>query len=92
MSTFAEKVVDFEITVSSPAKARLALLSGVCADACVGEHEPRAQLPTKPSQNNESPDNLEESFFKLSGQLSTICNFPWAPLHPCLLDWRLIIL
>jgi hypothetical protein len=36
MSTFAEKVVDFEITVSSPAKARLALLSGVCADACVG--------------------------------------------------------
>ena len=34
MSTFAEKVVDFEITVSPPAKARLALLTG--ADACVG--------------------------------------------------------
>jgi hypothetical protein len=37
------------------------------------EHEPRAQLPIKASSEKETPDTLEESFFKLSGQLSTIC-------------------
>ncbi|KAF3160894.1 hypothetical protein TWF106_000595 [Orbilia oligospora] len=51
MSTFAEKLVDYEIAV---------------------EHEQRAELPTRPGTTPEQTTNLEESIFKLSGQLSTI--------------------
>ncbi|KAF3912828.1 hypothetical protein AA313_de0202439 [Arthrobotrys entomopaga] len=51
MSTFAEKLVDYEIAV---------------------EHEQRAELPTRPGTTPEQTSNLEESIFKLSGQLSTI--------------------
>jgi len=51
MSTFAEKMVDFEIAV---------------------ENETRAELPSKQGTSPEHLSSLEESLFKLSGQLSTI--------------------
>ncbi|KFY93634.1 hypothetical protein V500_03596 [Pseudogymnoascus sp. VKM F-4518 (FW-2643)] len=51
MSTFAEKFVDFEITV---------------------ENEERTSLPSKQGTSPEQTSALEESIFKLSGQLSTI--------------------
>ncbi|EEH21884.2 hypothetical protein PABG_04100 [Paracoccidioides brasiliensis Pb03] len=51
MSTFAEKLVDFEITV---------------------ENEERAKLPSKQGAPPEQASALEESIFKISGQLSTI--------------------
>ncbi|MCJ1257646.1 hypothetical protein MMC24_005472 [Lignoscripta atroalba] len=51
MSTFAEKMVDFEIAV---------------------ENEARTQLPSKQGTSPEQTSALEESIFKLSGQLSTI--------------------
>ncbi|KAI1943690.1 hypothetical protein LOZ66_000274 [Ophidiomyces ophidiicola] len=51
MSTFAEKMVDFEIAV---------------------ENEERAQIPSKPGASPEQASALEDSIFKLSGQLSTI--------------------
>jgi len=51
MSTFAEKVVDFEIAV---------------------ENEERAEIPTKEASPPEHMSGLEESLFKISGQLSTI--------------------
>lgn len=44
------------------------------------EHEPRAQLPIKAAASTENSDNLDDTFRKLSGQLSTICNPP--PLFP----------
>ena len=41
------------------------------------EHEPRVQLPSKGPSSTEISDNLDETFRKLSGQLSTICSpFP----------------
>lgn len=51
MSTFAEKLVDFEIAI---------------------ENEERAALPSKQGTSPEHLSSLEESLFKLSGQLSTI--------------------
>lgn len=52
MSTFADKFVDFEITV---------------------ENEARATIPSKQAGHTpEQTSLLEESIFKLSGQLSTI--------------------
>jgi len=51
MSTFAEKMVDFEIAV---------------------ENEQKAELPSKQGATPEQASALEESIFKLSGQLSTI--------------------
>jgi len=51
MSTFAEKMVDFEIAV---------------------ENEVRAELPSKQGTPVEHMNSLEESLFKISGQLSTI--------------------
>ena len=51
MSTFAEKLVDFEIAI---------------------ENESRAELPSKQGTSPEHLSSLEESLFKLSGQLSTI--------------------
>ncbi|MCJ1467498.1 Transmembrane emp24 domain-containing protein 3 [Pseudocyphellaria aurata] len=51
MSTFAEKMVDFEIAV---------------------ENETRAQLPSKQGTSPEQTSALEESIYKVSGQLSTI--------------------
>ncbi|MCJ1343442.1 hypothetical protein MMC31_001635 [Peltigera leucophlebia] len=51
MSTFAEKLVDFEIAV---------------------ENEARAELPSKKGTSPEQTSALEESIYKVSGQLSTI--------------------
>ncbi|OAX79375.1 hypothetical protein ACJ72_06305 [Emergomyces africanus] len=51
MSTFAEKMVDFEISV---------------------ENEEKTQLPSKQGAPPEQASALEESIFKISGQLSTI--------------------
>ncbi|KAI9892248.1 MAG: hypothetical protein M1814_001707 [Vezdaea aestivalis] len=51
MSTFADKMVDFEIAV---------------------ENEARAYLPSKKGTSPEQTTALEESIFKLSGQLSTV--------------------
>ncbi|KAL1956847.1 hypothetical protein VTO42DRAFT_6797 [Malbranchea cinnamomea] len=51
MSTFADKMVDFEIAV---------------------ENEQRAQLPSRPGASAEQASAVEESIFKISGQLSTI--------------------
>ncbi|KAI5296867.1 3-dehydroquinate dehydratase (3-dehydroquinase), partial [Ascosphaera pollenicola] len=51
MSTFAEKLVDFEITV---------------------ENEEKARLPARPGSSPEQASIIEESIFKISGQLSTI--------------------
>ncbi|KAI9740467.1 MAG: hypothetical protein M1834_005047 [Cirrosporium novae-zelandiae] len=52
MSTFQEKMVDFEIAVENEAHV--------------------AQLPSKQGTTPEQTSQLEESIFKLSGQLSTI--------------------
>ncbi|KAK8035044.1 hypothetical protein PG993_010039 [Apiospora rasikravindrae] len=51
MSTYSDKVVDFEIAV---------------------EDEVRAQLPAKQGTSPEQTSALEESIYKVSGQLSTI--------------------
>ncbi|OJD23117.1 hypothetical protein ACJ73_05536 [Blastomyces percursus] len=51
MSTFAEKLVDFEIAV---------------------ENEEKTKLPSKQGAPPEQASALEESIFKISGQLSTI--------------------
>ncbi|PGH35752.1 ubiquitin carboxyl-terminal hydrolase 7 [[Emmonsia] crescens] len=51
MSTFAEKMVDFEIAV---------------------ENEEKTKLPSKQGAPPEQASALEESIFKISGQLSTI--------------------
>ncbi|KAL1890178.1 hypothetical protein Cpir12675_005517 [Ceratocystis pirilliformis] len=51
MSTFADKLVDFEIAA---------------------ENEARAQLPSKKGTSPEQTSVLEESVYKISGQLSTI--------------------
>ncbi|KAI9834558.1 MAG: hypothetical protein M1819_002934 [Sarea resinae] len=51
MSTFADKMVDFEVAV---------------------ENEQHAQLPSRQGTSPEQTSALEESIFKLSGQLSTI--------------------
>ncbi|EEP79054.1 conserved hypothetical protein [Uncinocarpus reesii 1704] len=51
MSTFAEKMVDFEVAV---------------------ENEEKAQIPSKPGAPAEQASAMEDSIFKLSGQLSTI--------------------
>ncbi|KAH8652514.1 emp24/gp25L/p24 family/GOLD-domain-containing protein [Xylariales sp. PMI_506] len=51
MSTYSDKVVDFEISV---------------------QDEVRAQLPAKQGTTSEQTSGLEESIYKVSGQLSTI--------------------
>jgi hypothetical protein len=51
MSTYSEKLVDFDISV---------------------EDEQRAQLPSKQGTSPEQTSQLEESLYKVSGQLSTI--------------------
>jgi len=68
MSTFAEKVVDFEITVCGP------LANGSpCANGNPQvENEARAQLPSKAGSTPDQQSALEESIIKLGSQLSTI--------------------
>jgi hypothetical protein len=45
------------------------------------EHEPRVQLPSKGASSADNSDSFDETFRKLSTQLSTICiPFPRASL------------
>lgn len=99
MSTFAEKLVDFEIAVSSsftfpsirhplswPSQNTRAMFryryhasayQGGCyllmyLRAPQVENEARAELPSKQGTSPEQTSALEESIYKVSGQLSTI--------------------
>lgn len=70
MSTFAEKFVDFEIAVSWTQ-----VVYGIWRANCLllqVENEERTSLPSKQGTSPEQTTALEESIFKLSGQLSTI--------------------
>lgn len=72
MSTVTDKFVDFEIAVSTtdPRTLRRPL-----ADTCLRlqvENEARVNLPSKQGSSPEQTTSLEESVFKISGQLSTI--------------------
>lgn len=68
MSTFAEKFVDFEIAVSRGSLIYWKTSNG----SFQVENEARASLPSKQGTSPEQTSALEESIFKLSGQLSTI--------------------
>lgn len=86
MSTFAEKMVDFEISVSSPpppSSSQNTLQTSlsvsmymrtdpVAVPSLQVENESRAQLPSKKGTPPSQTSSLEESIFKVSGQLSTI--------------------
>src|SRR5205085_6476643 len=70
MSTFAEKFVDFEIAVCPEIHSCQITNADLC---CKVENEQRAAaLPSKQGTSPEQTSALEESIFKLSGQLSTI--------------------
>jgi hypothetical protein len=69
MSTFAEKFVDFEIAVSANYDLTIYGWLLTCDQI---ENEQRAQLPSKQGTTPEQTSVLEESIFKISGQLSTI--------------------
>ena len=74
MSTFAEKFVDFEIAVCYALPLLLQYWSSI-ADLPLFlqvENEERASIPSKQGTSPEQTSALEESIFKLSGQLSTI--------------------
>lgn len=72
MSTYADKMVDFEVAVSHGIQREqvwraLTLLSQQV------EHESKsALLPQKAGSSPEQHSSLEDSIFKVSGQLSTI--------------------
>ena len=90
MSTFAEKMVDFEIAVRLPLPPLPPNLVSVLfyrppVSATTPsstpltlpltqqvENETRAQLPSKQGTSPEQTSALEESIYKVSGQLSTI--------------------
>lgn len=69
ISTFQEKFVDFEIAVSH---YRPLSMSKHHSNPPQVENEPRASLPSKQGTSTEQTSILEESIFKVSGQLSTI--------------------
>lgn len=72
MSTVTDKFVDFEIAVSTAQPRTLTqLLSNACFRVQV-ENEARVNLPSKQGSSPEQTTSLEESVFKISGQLSTI--------------------
>jgi hypothetical protein len=73
MSTVTDKFVDFEIAVSTTEPRNAAIIT--LPNACFGlqvENEARVNLPSKQGSSPEQTTSLEESVFKLSGQLSTI--------------------
>lgn len=70
MSTFAEKFVDFEIAVSRCEAHHTAPIRVLTRSQV--ENEERTSLPSKQGTSPEQTTALEESIFKLSGQLSTI--------------------
>ncbi|KAI4664389.1 uncharacterized protein J4E79_003893 [Alternaria viburni] len=65
MSTFAEKMVDFEIATSPNHNADSMFLQ-------VENEAARAKIPSKQGSSPEQTSVLEESILKLSAQLSTI--------------------
>lgn len=71
MSTVTDKFVDFEIAVST---ADPPTLPQPPTNACCPqvENEARVNLPSKQGSSPEQTTSLEESVFKISGQLSTI--------------------
>lgn len=72
MSTVTDKFVDFEIAVSTTdAGMPLRPLSNTSFRLQV-ENEARVNLPSKQGSSPEQTTSLEESVFKISGQLSTI--------------------
>ena len=72
MSTVTDKFVDFEIAVSTTnPRTLLQPLPNACFRLQV-ENEARVNLPSKQGSSPEQTTSLEESVFKLSGQLSTI--------------------
>jgi emp24/gp25L/p24 family/GOLD len=87
MSTFAEKMVDFEIAVcdlhhhpslpSHPQHAAQSIPSALSLSLTTlaptqVENEARAQIPAKQGSSPEQTSVLEESILKISSQLSTI--------------------
>lgn len=72
MSTVTDKFVDFEIAVSTTDPQTLRRpLADICLHLQV-ENEARVNLPSKQGSSPEQTTSLEESVFKISGQLSTI--------------------
>lgn len=72
MSTVTDKFVDFEIAVSTTdPRAPRRLLANIFLRLQV-ENEARVNLPSKQGSSPEQTTSLEESVFKISGQLSTI--------------------
>lgn len=72
MSTFAEKMVDFEIAVrsiSTQGTSPQILIERLDLQV---ENEQRAQLPSRQGASPEQTSSLEESIYKLSAQLSTV--------------------
>lgn len=73
MSTFAEKIIDFEIAVRTPFANMVRLRAAADRHhAQVENEEARAKLPSKQGTSPEQTSVLEESLLKLSSQLSTI--------------------
>lgn len=72
MSTVTDKFVDFEIAVSTAEPQTLPRLLSNALFRLQVENEARVNLPSKQGSSPEQTTSLEESVFKLSGQLSTI--------------------
>lgn len=72
MSTVTDKFVDFEIAVSIDDPRTLRRTLANCFLRLQVENEARVNLPSKQGSSPEQTTSLEESVFKISGQLSTI--------------------
>lgn len=72
MSTVTDKFVDFEIAVSASDPAMLLRPLPNTSIRLQVENEARVNLPSKQGSSPEQTTSLEESVFKISGQLSTI--------------------
>lgn len=72
MSTVTDKFVDFEIAVSTTDPRMLPLPLPNTSFRLQVENEARVNLPSKQGSSPEQTTSLEESVFKISGQLSTI--------------------
>lgn len=74
ISTFSDKVVDFEIVVGSPSYILLLTLPPHTDDESlqVENETPRASLPQKAGASTEQLSGVEESIMRLSGQVSTL--------------------
>lgn len=72
MSTVTDKFVDFEIAVSTNDPRTLRRPLANCFLRLQVENEARVNLPSKQGSSPEQTTSLEESVFKISGQLSTI--------------------